>query len=174
MAPLTSYTRAYSAHVSDNGRSQTLRAARCIEYWLHKRVNTCMNGWVNAWMGNGQYFWNKIGILMPLELALQSHAWLWKSPKYSQFFSWYRWRGELNFSTTDRRTLGGERAMQGSNSDFLETPGCTAPYPAVCWQTPPLPHAHLLWKPLLSNSNQCCTSSSPFSWRLRHCSDILF
>ena len=44
----------------------------------------------------------------------------------------------------------------------------------VCWQTPRLPPAHLLWKLLLSNSNQCCISSSPFSWRLRQCSKVLF
>lgn len=44
----------------------------------------------------------------------------------------------------------------------------------MCWQMPPLSPAHLLWKLLLSNSYQCCISSSPFSWRLRHCSKVLF
>lgn len=44
----------------------------------------------------------------------------------------------------------------------------------VRWQTPPLSPAHLLRKLLLSNGNQCCISSSPFSWRLRHCSKVLF
>lgn len=44
----------------------------------------------------------------------------------------------------------------------------------VCWLIPPLSLAHLLGKLLLSNSNQCCISSLPFSWRLRHCSNVLF
>lgn len=44
----------------------------------------------------------------------------------------------------------------------------------VCWQTPPLSPAHLQWKLLLSNSNQCCISPSQFSWRLRQCSKVLF
>lgn len=119
----------------------------------------------------------KIKILILLELAQRIYSCHCKKPpKSSKCLTVYIFGPcDINFSKPDQRKANGKRA-RGADSSFSETSQpCTAFHPPwLCWQTAPLFLVHLLQKTLPSNSNQCWISPSPFSWRLKHRSKVLF